>query len=130
MSSKIVLTGRVKGRRFARGLFWGCALVTASFALYPNLSLPEPRVIGGYTQYVNHFIAFAVLAFFGIWGWGMRWRLVILLGIAVLAIELAQTLSPGRQASLLDLPAGFFGVGAGLFLARLISLLAQRCFQA
>jgi VanZ family protein len=100
-------------RRLARGSFWILLAIITVLALYPRLTLPEPELTEGSTQYYNHVLAFVTLQVVGAIAWGLRRRLISGLALYAVAIELAQSLSPGRETSLDDLAASLAGMVIG-----------------
>ena len=112
--------GRIEVRKAARALFWILAGNITILALYPRLTLPEPQAIQGVTPYLNHVFAFSVLMIVGTVGWGLRRSLVVGVTLGAICLELAQTLSPGRQIAISDLLASLAGVALGYALARLL----------
>ena len=106
-------------RRFARGSFWVLFAIITVLALYPRLSLPEPEVTEGSTQYYNHVLAFVTLQVVGAVAWGLQRRLISGLALYAVAIELAQGLSPGRETALDDLAASLAGLAIGIALVGL-----------
>ncbi len=101
-------------------MFWILAGVVAILALYPRLTLPEPQATQGVTHYYNHVLAFSVLMVVGTVGWGLRRSLVVGVTFGAIGLELAQTLSPGRQTAMTDMLASLAGVALGCALARLL----------
>lgn len=119
-------TLRAGWHRAARRLFWLIVLAVSLLALWPRLTLPEPEATQGTTQYFHHVHAYLVLMLVGTAGWGLRRGLILGLTVYAILLELAQTLSPGRQTSLMDMLASLAGVGLGYAIARLILLLLKR----
>ncbi len=113
-------TLRTGGSFLCRRLFWLLALAIAVLALWPGLTLPEPAATQGATQYFHHVHAFLLLMLVGTAGWGLSRGLVLGVTLSAIGLELAQTLSPGRQAALADMLASLVGVALGYALARLI----------
>ncbi|SFR81394.1 hypothetical protein SAMN05216203_3173 [Marinobacter daqiaonensis] len=97
-------------------LLWR-VLFTASLMLIAWLgftSQPYP-IPSSASDKVNHFLAFAELAFLARLGWptiGLRVPFVVLTGFG-LALELGQAMTPWRQFSLYDLGADMMGILAG-----------------
>jgi len=112
--------GRIGIRKAARVSFWILAGVIAALALYPRLTLPEPQATQGVNQYYNHVLAFSVLMVVGTVGWGLRRGLVVGVTVGAIGLELAQTLSPGRQTTMPDMFASLAGVGLGYILTFLL----------
>ena len=111
---------RIGIREAARALFWTLVGIIVALALYPRLTLPEPQATQGVTQYYNHVLAFSVLMVVGTVGWGLRRGLVVGVTVGAIGLELAQTLSPGRQTTMLDMFASLAGVALGYILAFLL----------
>ena len=101
-------------------LFWALAAIVGVLALYPGLTLPEPGATEGVTHSYNHILAFVTLVVVGAMAWGLGRRLVAGLAVYAIALELAQTLSPGRQTTLADLAASVAGVAIGVLLVRAV----------
>ena len=110
----------------ARLLFWVLAAIITALALYPGLTLPEPGATEGTTAYYNHVFAFTTLIVVGAIGWGLQRRLIVSVSIGAAALELAQTLSPGRETTLPDLIASLAGVVLGCAIAYLARLAFRR----
>ncbi len=110
----------------ARLLFWFLAAIITALALYPRLTLPEPAATEGVTQYYNHILAFSTLIVVGAVGWGLQRRLIGGIAIGAIALELAQTFSPGRETTLPDLIASLAGVVLGCAVAYLAGLVLHR----
>ena len=111
---------RIEIRKAARALFWVLAGVIPALALYPRLTLPELQATQGMTQYFSHALAFSVLVIVGAVCWGLRRSLVAGVAVSAIGLELAQTLSPGRQTNLPDMLASLAGVALGYALACLL----------
>jgi len=109
-------------RRRARRVFWLLAAVITVLALYPRLTLPEPGATEGVTHSYNHILAFATLILVGSLAWGWRRQLVVGLTIYAVALELAQTVSPGRQTTLADMAASLAGVAIGCVLVLILRI--------
>jgi VanZ family protein len=107
-------------RKAARPVFCILACVITVLALYPRLTLPEPAATEGITHSINHVIAFSTLILVGTLGWGLRRHLVLGVAAGAIVLELAQTLSPGRQTTLGDLLASLAGVALGCFLVLIV----------
>jgi len=118
--------GRTPLQTMARVVFWVLATIITALALYPRLTLPEPAVTEGTTAYYNHVFAFTTLIVVGAIGWGLRRRLVGGVAVGAIALELAQTLSPGRETSLVDLLASLGGVALGCAVAYVAGLALRR----
>lgn len=106
--------------RLTRG-HWRAVLAAGAVAMLPLALMPfEIKEKGGFVHgdKVAHVIAFACLAYAAACGWPDRTRTIVLsLGVYGLAIELLQTLTPLRSASMTDLVADLIGVAFGLVLA-------------
>lgn len=102
----------------AKWLFWALAAIVCVLALYPRLTLPEPDATEGLTHSYNHILAYMTLVIVGAVAWGLSRRLIAGLAGYAVALELAQTLSPGRQTTLADMGASLIGVVIGLVLVR------------
>ena len=113
--------------RAARGLFWLLALGIVTLALWPRMTLPEPAATQGATQYFHHVGAYLVLMLVGAAAWGLRDTLVIGVTLGAIGLELAQTLSPGRQTAVVDMVASLAGVAFGYGLTRLALRALERC---
>ena len=101
---------------------WRAVFAAGAVALLLLSLLPlEIEEKGGFAHgdKVAHAMAFACLAYAAVRGWPGRTRAIVLalLGYGV-AIELLQTLTPLRSASLPDVAADMVGVALGLVLAR------------
>jgi len=115
-------TGRRRQSRFgslARWSFWGLLAIITVLALYPRLTLPEPEQTLGSTQYYNHVLAFVTLQVTGAIAWGLQRHLISGLTLYAVTLELAQSLSPGRETALDDLAASLAGMAIGYGLVRL-----------
>ena len=110
----------------SRVVFWVLAAIISILALYPRLTLPEPEVTQGTTQYYNHVLAFSTLTIIGAIGWSLQRRLIVGVAIGAIALELAQTFSPGRETTLPDLIASLAGVVLGCGIAYLAGLVLRR----
>ena len=115
-------------RRLARlarfAFFAGLALVIL-LSLLPAEELPAT----GLWDKANHLAAYAALALAGGLGYrGRRALAVLALGLLLLgaALELAQSLVPGRMASLEDILANAIGVALGIALATALGALLTR----
>lgn len=111
-----------RSRGAARLVFWALAGAITVLALYPRLTLPEPGATEGVTHSYNHILAFTSLMLIGSLGWGLRRHLVAGVIVGAIVLELAQTLSPGRQTTLGDMAASLGGVVLGYAIARLIGM--------
>jgi hypothetical protein len=107
-------------------VFWVLAAIITALALYPRLTLPEPAATEGTMQYYNHVLAFSTLIIVGAVGWGLQRRLIGCVAIGAIALELAQTFSPGRETALADLLASLAGVVIGCAVAYLAGLVLRR----
>ena len=102
-------------------VFWAVFLVlTAIYALNQALT-PHPKGPSFGWDKLNHALAFAVLAFAGLFTLRERahpvfWTVFLLLALG-LGIELAQMYVPGRSAEWNDVAADTVGVGLGLLVA-------------
>ncbi len=113
-------------RRAARIGFWvGAACVTV-FSLIPAVELPA----FGWSDKVQHLVAYAVLAVLGGIGWAAsavaRRRMALGLVALGVVIEIAQGFVPGRLPELLDGIANVAGVAAGVS----VTAAARRFFHA
>ena len=110
----------------ARALFWALAAIITTLALYPRLTLPEPQATEGVTQYYNHVLAFSTLIIVGAIGWSLQRRLIAGVAVGAIALEFAQTFSPGRETTLADLLASLAGAVLGCAVAYLAGLVLRR----
>ena len=109
-----------------RVVFWVLAVIITALALYPRLTMPELEATEGTMQYYNHVLAFSTLIVVGAVGWGLQRRLIGGVAIGAIALELAQTFSPGRETTLADLLASLVGVALGCVVAYLAGLVLRR----
>ena len=110
-------------RLLLKAAFFGTAAAVAVLALYPRLQLPEPALTRGWTDLLEHGLAFLVLSVLAGLLWRPLWRVAGSLALAAAAIELLQIAIPGREVSAADLAAGLAGLALGL---AGIALLARR----
>ena len=110
-------------RLLLKAAFFGTAAAVAVLALYPRLQLPEPALTRGWTDLLEHGLAFLVLSVLAGLLWRPLWRVAGSLALAAAAIELLQIAIPGREVSAADLAAGLAGLALGL---AAIALLARR----
>ena len=108
-------------------LFLLLLCVISFLALAP---VPPKDVDTGWDK-ANHALAFAVLAFVGVWAFASRPHQWLWLVLALLAygggIEVAQSYLPPREADLADLLADAVGIALGLLVAwPLAALVAPR----
>jgi VanZ like family len=107
--------------RLVRG-HWRALFVAGALALLPLALMPlKIEEKGGFAHgdKVAHAVAFACLAYTAARGWPGRTRAIVLsLAAYGVAIELLQTLTPLRSASMSDVAADLVGVAFGLALAR------------
>lgn len=102
-------------------VFWAVFLVvTALYALNQALT-PHPNGPSFGWDKLNHTLAFAVLAFAGLFALRERahpvfWTVFLLLALG-LGIELGQMYVPGRSAEWNDVAADSVGIGLGLLVA-------------
>lgn len=100
---------------------WRAVFVAGVLAMLPLALLPfRIEEKGGFAHgdKLGHAIAFACLAYAAACGWPGRARAIVLtLAAYGIAIELLQTLTPLRSASLTDVAADMVGVAFGLALA-------------
>lgn len=92
---------------------------------------PAPPPTAGLSwDKVNHLMAFGALAFVGVWAlWPQprQWlKLIAALLAYGIAIEIAQSQLPSREADGLDVLADGLGIGAGLLVAWTVLHLARR----
>jgi VanZ family protein len=116
-------------RKAARPVFCILACAITVLALYPRLTLPEPAATEGITHSINHVIAFSTLILVGTLGWGLRRHLVLGVAAGAIVLELAQTLSPGRQTTLGDLLASLAGVVIGSVLILILRLALGQIYR-
>jgi len=98
----------------AVGRFVTVVLMVVIFllALAPREVLPT---VEGWNDKGEHILAFAVLAIgYAVFWAPERWRLIAGLTMYGVLIEIAQSLTPCRQASLLDVLADIAGIVLGL----------------
>ena len=118
---------RARFRRLLRIAFYGASALVAALSLAPSATLP-PTSIG---DKVEHVIAYAVLGLLGVAS-SERGVTRVILGLAAfgIAIEMLQTLSPGRSPDPLDVAADIIGAslgcGAAIVLRRMTSLLIDK----
>ena len=106
-------------RLLLKAAFFGTAAAVAVLALYPRLQLPEPALTRGWTDLLEHGLAFLVLSALAGVLWRPLWRVAGSLALAAAAIELLQIAIPGREMSATDLAAGLaLGLAAVALLAR------------
>jgi len=110
-------------RLLLKAAFFGITAAVAVLALYPRLQLPEPALTRGWTDLLEHGLAFLVLSVLAGLLWRPLWRVAGSLALAAAAIELLQIAIPGREVSAADLAAGLAGLALGL---AAIALLARR----
>ena len=110
-------------RLLLKAALFGTAAAVAVLALYPRLQLPEPALTRGWTDLLEHGLAFLVLSVLAGLLWRPLWRVAGSLALAAAAIELLQIAIPGREVSAADLAAGLAGLALGL---AAIALLARR----
>lgn len=93
------------------------------------LSPAPPRTADLGWDKANHTLAFAALAFVGVWALWQRPRQWLLLCVALLAyggfIEIAQSFTPTRQADWQDVLADGVGIAVGLLAAWPIAWLGR-----
>lgn len=113
-------------RRLWRALFAVLFAAITWLALVPD----PPRGVSTGWDKSNHLLAFAALAFTGVWA---QWRLPRqwpVLVVALLAygagIEVAQSFLPPRSADAADVLADGLGIALGLLLAWPLTWLAAR----
>lgn len=111
---------------FVRGIFAISLLATIGLALYPDFRLPSHWPAGEHSDRVYHVLAFASLATLA--AFIRRLDVVSITGLTMLAVglELAQIVTPGRQADAVDLLASLLGVALGLSAGYLINAVRQR----
>ncbi|MFN4088781.1 MAG: VanZ family protein [Alphaproteobacteria bacterium] len=106
-------------RLLARIVFAIGAVVVLVGSLTPAADMPEI----GVSDKLQHFGAYAALAFVAVLAWPSRQPLgLVLIGLAVAGpvIELLQLLVPGRSASVVDAVADVVGVTVGAAIALVI----------
>jgi VanZ family protein len=114
-----------------RRLLWRALLAVLLIAItWLALSpAPPPTVDTGWDK-SNHAMAFAALAFVGVWALWPRPRQWLLLVVALLAyggaIEIAQSFVPPRSADWADLLADGLGIAIGLVAAWPLTAIAAR----
>jgi VanZ family protein len=109
----------------ARIAFFAGGLAVTVLCLLPVGALPPVQL----WDKLEHMIAYAALAATGCLGFtGSRSRIIIVVSLLALgiAIELAQSLVPGRDTSAADLLANGLGIIAGIGLARLFAAIVFR----
>lgn len=114
-------------RRLWRALLLLLILTICWLALSP---VPPKTADTGWDK-ANHALAFAVLAFVGVWAFASRPHQWLWLVLALLAygggIEVAQSYLPPREADMADLLADAVGIALGLLVAwPLVALAAPR----
>lgn len=126
MLDLILLATAPGQRRLWRALLAVLLVAITCLALVPD---PPQTVSTGWDK-SNHALAFASLAFAGVWGvwprprqWG--WLVAALLAYGG-AIEIAQGFLPPRSGEWLDLLADGFGIALGLLAAWPVTALAAR----
>lgn len=124
MSSLLLLCTAPERRPLWRALLLALLLAITWLALSPA---PPPTVNTGWDK-ANHLLAFAALAFVGVWAlspqprqWG--WLVLALLAYGV-GIEVAQSFLPPREADWHDVFADGIGIALGLLTALPIKLAA------
>ena len=105
---------------------WAALLVLlAAFTLYAALSPKPPDQLNLGWDKANHTVTFALLAFVGVFALHGVVRAHALLAVGLLllgaAIELLQTLVPGRSGDGLDLLADGVGIALGLFIGAMLA---------
>lgn len=114
-----------------RRLLWRALLAVLVIAItWLALSpAPPPTVDTGWDK-SNHAMAFAALAFVGVWALWPRPRQWLLLVVALLAyggaIEVAQSFVPPRSGDWADLLADSLGIAIGLAAAWPLTAIAAR----
>lgn len=93
------------------------------------LAPAPPKVASTGWDKANHALAFAALAFVGVWALWQRPRQWLLLCVALLAyggfIEIAQSFTPTREADWHDVVADGVGITLGLLVAWPIAWLGR-----
>lgn len=106
----------------ARRHLWRALLLLLIIAIcWLALSPVPPKTADTGWDKANHALAFAVLAFVGVWAFASRPRQWGWLVLALLAygggIEIAQSFVPPREADVADLLADGLGIALGLLVA-------------
>lgn len=109
-----------------RALFALLLVAISCLALSPQ----PPQAISTGWDKSNHALAFASLAFSGVWALWQRprqwpWLVIVLLGYGI-AIEIAQGFLPPREADWHDVVADSVGIALGLLAAWPITASAAR----
>jgi len=99
-------------------IFLGLTAAVAALALYPHLGLAELQPLKDATDPLSHVAAFAVLTLIGALAWGVSLPLIAGLSGLAVALELAQSVTPGRVPDAGQAAAGLAGIMLGLLLAR------------
>ena len=113
-------------RALWRALLAVMLIVITCLALSPA---PPKTITTGWDK-SNHALAFAALAFSGVWALWQRprqwiWLAVTLVGYGI-AIEIAQSFLPPREADWHDVVADSVGIALGLLAAWPITAIAAR----
>lgn len=106
----------LKSVLFFRIGFFVTAALLAGFALYPNLTLPEPVSTRGFTDKFYHVGGCALLVMLAVEGWSFARRFAVLAMPFSFGLEGLQAFVPGRGVHIADSLANVAGVAAGLML--------------
>jgi VanZ family protein len=112
-----------------RRLLWRALLALLIVVItWLALSPAPPQTVNTGWDKANHVLAFAALAFVGVWALSRRPRQWLMLVLALLAyggfIEIAQSFTPTRQADWQDVLADGIGIALGLVAAWSVAWLA------
>jgi len=113
------------GRLLCRLAFFGGVIAVLIGSLTPATEMPDI----GVSDKIQHFGAYAALAFTAALGWSRGPMFgVMIAGVVVAgpAIEVLQMIVPGRSASWGDVVADLVGVAIGLALARVTQPILAR----
>lgn len=114
-----------------RRVLWRALLATLLVTItWLALSPAPPRLADTGWDKANHALAFAALAFAGVWAWWPRphqwpWLVAALLAYGGF-IEIAQSFLPPREADLMDVLADGVGILLGLAAAWPVTAIAAR----
>ena len=92
------------------------AALLAGFALFPNLTLPEPTLTRGFTDKIYHVVGCAMLVILAVEGWSLARRFAGLALPLSFGLEGLQAFAPGRGVHIADSLANVAGVAIGLLL--------------
>ncbi len=103
----------LRRRRVARVVFFFLSALVIFLAMAPNLSLPEFEATRGWSDLLNHAVAFAALFILGAAAWSSLTPLAVALTAAAVLLEFAQDYSPGREPHVVDAVVSIIGVAIG-----------------